>query len=363
MKTVSNSIEAARGIKFALFADLHYKKGMYIATVSDLLTIMDRAAKNNVDFVMHMGDMSNDYLRSPELLNAYLNNGYGLAVYGIYGNHELESRDNSMQVITPRLNNREVIWGTPDGKIADGSIGYYYYDIKGFRVIGLDSNYSWNPETEEWEHNRTASWGAPAGNTREHSYGPIQLAWLEKVLQDAVQNELHCIVCSHASISGVWYSGPDAERVRALFNEANKQRAGTVMMAINGHLHTDNLKMIDGIVYFDVNTVRNGVWQGTREDHYVNETFRFTEYDADGTPTAEYDRRIAELSMGKNTWFHTDALSAVVTVYENGRVEVEGDQTTWCGDVKPPVTWANAAITGGCFTFEPNRNEGEIKII
>jgi DNA repair exonuclease SbcCD nuclease subunit len=93
---------------------------------------MDRARDDRVDFVLHAGDFSNDYQGSPELVKKYLNNEYDLSVYGVYGNHELESNDNSMELVTPLLtNDTRVIWGTADGKLGDGSIGYYYFEKKG----------------------------------------------------------------------------------------------------------------------------------------------------------------------------------------------------------------------------------------
>ena len=101
--------------------------------------MMARAALEKVDFVIHAGDLCNDYLRSPELIDAYLRNEYGLAVYGIYGNHELESEGNSMEVVTPLLSNRQVDFGEDD-------VGYWFTDIKEYRMIGLDTNYSYSDE-------------------------------------------------------------------------------------------------------------------------------------------------------------------------------------------------------------------------
>ena len=48
-------------IKFTLFADLHYKKGMYIASVADIEQIISSAKANGSSFVLHAGDMCNDY--------------------------------------------------------------------------------------------------------------------------------------------------------------------------------------------------------------------------------------------------------------------------------------------------------------
>lgn len=76
-------------ITFTVFLDMHYKKGMYLASVSDLENILHRADISNSDFVIHCGDFSNDYQGSPELIEVFLNNKENLPVYGVYGNHEL----------------------------------------------------------------------------------------------------------------------------------------------------------------------------------------------------------------------------------------------------------------------------------
>ena len=82
-------------LKFCLFADLHYKKGGYIITTADMEAILDRAAANDAEFMIHCGDFCNDYAGSPELLRLAYENKYVLALYGVYGNHELESEPKS----------------------------------------------------------------------------------------------------------------------------------------------------------------------------------------------------------------------------------------------------------------------------
>ena len=127
-------------LSFLVFADLHYKQDMYASTVNDLRTVLDRAAAEQVDLVLHAGDFCNDYPGSPEVVDLYWKNPHGLPVYGCYGNHELETAGTSMPFVTPRLTNRNVVWGTADGSIGDGSIGHYYFDRNGFRFVVTDTN-------------------------------------------------------------------------------------------------------------------------------------------------------------------------------------------------------------------------------
>ncbi len=328
-----------KSLTFAVFSDFHYKKGMYASRIEDLKTILDRAANAKAAFIIHAGDFCNDYKGSPELVNAYLNNTHKMPVYGVYGNHELESRDNSMQIVTPALTNRagDIMWGTPDGKIGDGSIAHYYFDANGFRVICLDSNYSWNPAKEAWEHNPTASHCAPKGNTYGNALGPDQLAWLENVLMEAARKAIPCIVFSHAGFAGKWYSSPDMRKVRDIYAKANALRSGTVLLSVNGHLHTNHAAIIDGILFWDVNTVFNGDWRGGQTEHHYTDgmTYDFTDYEADGTPKGTVKRNLSELTQAKNTWFFSDPLSAIVTIDSLGNIQIDGTETTWRYGVIP----------------------------
>lgn len=330
----------AKRLSFCLLSDFHYKQDMYMSSIDDIQAILDRAHNADVDLIMHAGDFCNDYKGSPELTNAYLNNTYGLTALGVVGNHEMETKGNNMKVVTALLNNREVVWGTTDGKIGDGSIGYFYYETNGFRIICLDTNYSYDTKTKAWEHNGPATSGAPSENTSSGSLGPTQLKWLERTLTAAAVKGIPCIVVSHYSFSGVWSSSPDAEAVRIIFKKANDMCAGTVLMAINGHLHTNRAQIVDDVLYFDMNATRNVVWRSDKVEHYndSSHTFKYVTYNSDGSPQYAIKKSLNSLSMGKNTWFSADPLSAIVTVSTSGRITIEGMQSEWIYGVVPPNT-------------------------
>ena len=267
-------------LTFTIFSDLHYKKGMYAATVDDLTEIFSRAEKNGSQFVIHLGDLCNDYKGSPELVNAYLKNKQGLPVYGLYGNHELEA-NNSMEDVTPLLtNDQSVVWGTEDGSL-DPKTAYYYKDIEGFRLIFTDSNYSLTPEGE-FEHNRTGSWGPPSENTGANCLSDKQFAWLRAVLFDGADKGLKCIVLSHAAFAEGFSYSTDSEKVRNLLNEVNGYKKGTVIAAINGHWHANAHEIKDNILYFNINSAKNGCWLPVKEPHYLPEhTSLFIDFDAE----------------------------------------------------------------------------------
>ena len=310
-------------VRFLVFADLHYKKGMYAVRVQDLQQIMKRAKENNVDFVLHAGDFCNDYSCSPEIVKEYLENEYGLSVYGVYGNHELESKDNSMAVVTPLLTNDEnVVWGE----------GYYWFENKGYRFVCLDTNYSYNEKTQVWEHNGTASWGAPAGNLHPDSLGPEQLKWLEAVLLDAAEKRIPCILVSHAGFCDSWKHSPDADAVRSLLQRVG----GTVKMCINGHYHTNHLETQENVLYFDVNAAINGSWVPKKEQHYTDDhTFLLESYDCEGNYVNGETVPLSKLWQSANTHYFEEPLSAVVTIDDDGSIRVEGSRTHWRYDVAP----------------------------
>ena len=360
MDTVFKNVKGYQGanikqLTFAVFSDFHYKKGMYASSIDGMQAIVDRAAQANVAFMIHGGDFCNDYKGSPELMNAYLKNNRNLPAYGVYGNHELESRGNVMPLVTPLLTNRpdSVVWDTPDGKIGDGFIAHYYFESNGFRIICLDTNYSWNAEKKEWQHNTEASWGPPKGNSSGNSLGPKQLEWLEKVLMDAADKGIPCLVFSHVGYSAEWSSAPDTKKVREIFQKANAARQGTVLMAVNGHLHTNHVKVIDNILFFDVNTTYNGDWQGGQKEHHYADgmTYEFVDYDQNGQPTATRLRNLMELGQAKNTWFFTDPLSAIVTIDSLGHIVIDGSKTTWRYNVIPSNDGKN-----GCEPFITSGN-------
>ncbi|MBR2406192.1 MAG: metallophosphoesterase [Clostridia bacterium] len=334
----------SQSVKFCVFADFHYMKQVYPVTQEHLDAILRRAVDNKVDFVVQLGDFCNDILVAPEITRYYTENPYDLPAYGVYGGHDLEyvefsgkdlPRDNTMGPVTKLLNSDDdVVWGTEDGTIGDGSIGYYYFDCGGFRFVSVDSQYSQNPETGEWMKNIT--YHCEKGQQRSDRLGDKQLAWLENVLTDAAHKDIPCIIFAH---SPAWhgYGGTEPE-VKELFDKVNGIRKGTVMACFNGHLHTNRpTKMVDNVLYIDINATINAWWMGAKaKPHYTAEhTYEYTEYDANGNAVSKRQRPYIELWQGQNTWFVKEPLSAIVTVDTDGTVTVDGMETDWVYGIAP----------------------------
>ncbi len=399
-------------VKFSVFADFHYKEAMGVSTIADIHQMVKKAVDNKTDFIIQMGDFNNDAVGGPELYKAYLENEYDLPAYGIYGNHELEGTGAFMEFVTPRLTNRSdaVTWGTQDKKMS-AEIGYYYFDINGMRMICLDTDYYFNTQKQAWEHvlpqgatkqdiyryeDGSAMYFVPdaagkatevittkenggvtkSAGSRAHSLGDVQRVWLKTVLDDAVAKKLPCVIFMHAPASGLdgWsnFSG-DRTEFRQIVREANEKRAGTVMMILNGHAHTNHLQISEGVLWLDVNTVHNGQWLSADNIkanygdynthwHYDSKTMKFNveKYDDNGTflgyETVDMDQQYKStgLKQGKQTWYFEQPLSAIVTVTVSGRIKVKGMETNWLHGVAPAVlaNGTETRISSGSFCVE-----------
>ena len=326
-------------MKILVIGDFHYKKMMYPPTVSNLSSILEGVP--DADLIIHTGDFCNDYPHSPEIFWRLKEDGRD--VFGVYGNHELETEGTSMQAVTPLITTApsKVVFGTPDGKIGDGSIGYYHFDKDGCRFIFADTNYSLTPDGE-WEHNRIGSWGAPSENTKHESLGEAQLKWLENVIFDAVRSELKCIVVSHSAFNrDIQAESPDAERVRDIFRRANAERLGSVILAINGHYHTVCRKERDGVVYLNCPAAVNGCWRPTKFYPYKEAegadpvyTFDFEDYDAEGNLLSVRKVPYSSLRMGAQSLFYKNPVYSVITV-DGTAVASEVSLMEWAYGISP----------------------------
>ena len=354
----------SRSVKFAVLSDFHYHRPAWPSTLGDLDVVLRRADENKVDLAIHAGDFCTNWYVAPELKKAWLENKYDLPVYGIYGNHELElmnhghaelDTEHPMQYVTPFLTNREVHWGTSDGKPAPyGEVAYYWFEKNGFRFICTDTAYSQNNETGEWVHN--PSLYTPKGNRPHEALGEPQMAWMEDVLTDAAKQGIPCLVFSHCPFTWHGMSGNHNE-AREIFARVNAIRKGTVVAVINGHLHTDSAKVMDNIVYVNINSVINGHWIGGLDEHYTDEhTFTYTEYDKDGNAVKTYERPYSTLWQAQHGWFFDRPLSAIITVSDDGTVTVEGCEAEWAYGVAPDMTDLpddiKTGITSGTYRME-----------
>lgn len=344
-------------IKFTVFADYHYEENMEHRGIGGIKTILKAAKENNSELVLHAGDFSPCWKSTSDLISTYLNNEYNLLVYGTYGNHDTESSRTPMSYVNAHMtNDKNVVWGTDDGKLGDEEITWYYCDNGKYRFIFTDTNHHYFVKEGVIKHTPAGMGEAPIENTPRHLLGPKQLAWLEKVLLDAAEKNLSCITVSHAGFADFdewgWKrissgSSDDVKAVRALFNKVNKMKPHTVIMCINGHYHFNNIGIADDILFFDVNSCA-GFWFGGGTPHYSDDmTYDYIEYDDQGNalPTPQ-KRRINDLPNADKRWFLDRPLYANVTITDDFEIIIEGTEAKWLAGVVPSnIDWIKCDLT------------------
>ena len=292
-------LSAARPLKVCVFADLHYHPGIWTNTedTSFLEKIMARAEREGCDMMIHCGDLMHG-VRSPEqkaLLKLY--NDFRIPGYHILGNHDQDGNPYRETCDAYRM---------PDG--------YYTFDKGGFRFVIADPNYFCN-EPGKFIHHENGNYFRRTKDSTINWIPPEQMEWLRSVI---IGSPYPCIVLSHQSLErGNGRPVMNKAEVQAIFNEANAKRPGTVRLVMNGHLHSDNLRILDNILYWDVNSANY---------HYYSKVH--DKYPAEYMKT----HRRAGSNIG---W--KEPLSAILTLWPNGRIKIDGSKSDYLFGVSPQL--------------------------
>ena len=289
-------------MKFLMFSDLHYWPGVFYD--SDLNTVrmfLRKAEEQKCDFILHSGDMCHGPTLVPELM-ALLETS-SVPVYHCLGNHD-----------TDRTPYQETLrqYRMPDG--------HYYFDTCGYRMIVLDPNYC--KVDGEYIHYNMGNYFQWA-EYRDHT-PPEQLDWLERTIMDS---PWPCILVSHDSYEREVGGAKDLHRVQEILREANRLHPHKVLMVMNGHYHRDNLRILDNVLHWDVNSVKFD-WVGQPEHH-------------DLFPEEFYEK----FSCMKHLICYKHPLHAIVTV-EGTTITIEGTESEMlCGVGREQI---GAKLTDEC---------------
>lgn len=232
-------------MKFLIFSDLHYHPGILYGTDWHTLHLLQqRAEENNCDFIIHAGDFCYGYDLVSDFVEAY--NNFHIPSYHCLGNHDCDNTSYEETLKHFRMSN-----------------GYYFFDCKGYRIIVLDSNYFW---ADGAFHNYSKKNYHTHPESRDN-IPPEELRWLEQTIESSPHP---CLVISHASferehivaeneemvlqLAKEANASVNGEAVRQMFRRINEKTPHKVLMVMNGHHHRDNLRLIDNILYWDVNS-------------------------------------------------------------------------------------------------------------
>ena len=268
-------------VKFSVFADIHHYPGVFCTDACKRLqTIIDRAVAEKVDFIVSLGDFNHS---APHFTDIFATaDASPIPIYHVMGNHDTDGA--SLEDVL---------------KYYNMPAEYYYLDLNGFRFIMLDTNYY--RHSNGCTHYQFRNY-FDFPQTRE-TMPDEELEFLEKTI---ASSPYLCILCSHASLERHHHGGgglTNQPEVREIIRRANEKER-KVIMSLNGHHHRDNLRIVDNVAYFDVNSASFD-WLSKPQELFPEELRNAYE-------------------MVDHQAIFSDALSAIVTVNDNGTIKIDG---------------------------------------
>lgn len=290
---------SGKPLKVCVFSDIHYERGFWTNAddPSFLEKIMARAERENCDMMVQCGDFMHGVSKPWQKEFVKLYNEFKIPGYHVLGNHDPEQNSAKETCDAYRI----------------ATSGHYAFDRGGFRFVIADPNY-FCPQPGKFVHYERGNYArAQRKGATINWVPPEELEWLRAAIMDS---QLPCVVFSHQSFErGNYDPVANSDAVRAVFNEANAKRPGAVRLVVNGHMHNDNLRVLDNILYWDVNSA-NYQWFGPKHKKYPKEYMK-------SHPGAQY------------TLAWTEPLSGILTLWPDGRIRIEGSKADWLFGVKP----------------------------
>ncbi len=236
------------GIRFGVCADVH-KDIMHDAD-ERLQAFVEEASKQNLDFIIQLGDFCRPYEQNKEFLSIF--NEYQGAKYHVIGNHDMDGGFSRGQVVD--------FW--------NANSEYYSFDHNGYHFVVLDGNDK-NPSPHKAK-----------GYAR--FVGKEQIQWLKN---DLAATNLPCIVFSHQSFENEEQGIENQKEIRTIFEMANKAAEfQKVVACFSGHHHTDYACSINGIYYIQINSMSyswlGGDYQMIRYSKEIDEKYPWIKYTA-----------------------------------------------------------------------------------
>ncbi|MBQ8577244.1 MAG: metallophosphoesterase [Clostridia bacterium] len=269
-------------MKFSLFSDLHHYPGVFRGgTVEHLRFIQSRAENAGCDFIIHAGDFCHGPAEVADYVKLY--NNFHIPSYHCLGNHDT---DRTPLADTLRYYNMPA--------------GHYFFDCKGYRIIVCDPNYYFHDG--EYIHYDMGNYYAH-GAERDYM-PPEQLAWLSETIAAAPGP---CVLISHESFEREADGVKNLSAVRDIINAANRRKKNSVLLVINGHYHRDNLRILDGVCYFEINSTSYD-WVPNAHTCYPEDLCR-------------------ETTLLNHTVCYNDPVHAIVTL-EGNTIRIEGMEST-----------------------------------
>lgn len=272
--------------KFLVFTDLHYYPSEFYSEADKrLAAIRQRAEREKVDFVIHVGDLCHGPTRFPEIVEQF--DAFPMDHYHVLGNHECEQNTHEEALAA---------YGIPQG--------YYAFDRGGFRFIVLDLNHL-RHEGKSVPYSMANFWHLSEGDS-VFTFDDVQREWFENTV---MESPYPCVVFGHKSLEHINNGMTDAERqsIDRMFERLNEGKR-RVWLVITGHHHKDHLRILHNAAFLSLNSASYDWVDVPHHDLYPKEYY-------------EKYRSIG------NTLVYEDPLSAVITLKEDGYVKIDGTKS------------------------------------
>ncbi len=271
-------------IKFSAFADIHHYPGtFYSQTPEHLVQIQERAVKEQCDLIIHAGDFTHNPPKFMDFVNMY--NDFKIPSYHCLGNHDQDGCAYEKSLECYRMPK-----------------GHYTFDKNGFRFIIFDPNYFCiDGVYTHYTHGNYFK----AKTDMITVVPPEQVEWMKAVMSES---PFPCILVSHQSIEREVGSVANWQELRKIINEVNKKHPGRIRLCINGHYHRNFLRILDNVVYFDLNSASYD-WIEKTHNLYPEELCK-------------------KYSLLNHTVAYNDPVHAVITMDYDGLIKIEGMESS-----------------------------------
>lgn len=292
-------------VKFSVFGDLHFSEGMWTDNrgIQDdnapawwcgdcderLDFILNRAKKENVDFIIHCGDFCHNPRGNKAAVEKY--NNFEIPTYHVLGNHDVEILEIDDVVKRYKM-----------------PAEYYYFDRNGFRFVVLNANYM-RVDGEDIPYSEGNYFRL--GGVRNY-LSRKQIVWFEEVV---MTSPYPVIVFGHADMArddegtGAWKNRED---FRNVIRKAHKNKK-RVLMYIGGHMHEDEMKILEHVCYLSINSPTM---------FWIPNEHRFF-------PQEFHDKHVG----ATNCLIYNDPVHAIITLSEDGTIEIDGMESSFYCDV------------------------------
>lgn len=265
-------------MKFAVFTDLHYD------AIHDgdrrICEFINSVKNENVDFVIELGDLCYPTDDNKHIITQLRE--LGVPCFFNVGNHNSDAY--TIDVVLKFLGMKN---------------SYYSFIFGNVKFIMLDANYIKTSNGSEPYCRRNYD-----KTTDDYPFVPQEeIEWLRNEIAD---EQLYYVIFSHQSLSNDFMKRgiSNREEIRAILEQRNSN-GKKVLFCINGHDHGDDVRVINGIHYYTLNSI-SYIWHG------IKETFNYS---------SEIHIKYPYL---KDLILYEEPLHVIVLIDENMNVQIKG---------------------------------------